>query len=353
MSHPKIHNHTPFEFAPLFLPAIDGQPLFVPLLKATFLIDESASLQLAGQQLPPVIGGEFYGAPETSSLKYAPEGAIVKPATDVVLLGHAYPQRPGDTETDVGLRVGSVRKLVRVRGDRYWINSGGIGSMTDPEPFAKIPLRWEHAFGGWDRSSPDPREHRFEKRNPVGAGFRTRWHDEEAAVAVPNIEHPGQLIRSFEDRPEPVGFGFVAPNWQPRAAYAGTYDESWMKTRRPLLPEDFDARFLNAAPADQVVAGYLRGDEEVVVLNASPRGRLGFHLPATGALQFHIEMRAGGIQSLTPVLDTLIVDTDEHRVLLLWRAAIPIANVPGDIAAVHIEGKWWAGTEPVPFEEVA
>jgi len=353
MSYPKIHNHTPFEFAPLFLTAADGQPLFVPLLKATFLLDENASLQVAEQQLAPVIGGEFHGPPQKSSLKYDPEGVLVKPATDVVLLGHAYPQRAGETETTVGLRVGSVRKLLRVVGDRFWINSGGSTSMTDPEPFDRIPLVWERAFGGWDRNSPDPREHRSEARNPVGAGFRTRWHDEEPAVALPNLEHPAQPIRNFEDRPEPVGFGFVAPDWQPRAGYAGTYDETWMKARRPLLPDDFNERFLNAAPADQVVAGYLRGDEEVVVLNASPRGRLGFHLPGAGALNFHVEVRGGNIQSLNPVLDTLIVDTDEHRILLIWRAAIPVANVPTDIAAVHIEAKLWAATEPARFSEVS
>ena len=353
MGHPKVDNHTPFEFAPMFLADSNGQPLFVPLLKASYSIGEDQTLRVAEEQQPIAIGGEFWGPPETSSYKLEPEGVIVKPATDVVLLGNAYPDRAGDTETTVGLRVGAIRKLVQVVGDRYWTKVAGMVSMSSPQPFEKMPLQWERSYGGWDRSAEDPREHRCETRNPVGSGFRLRWNDRESSVRLPNLEHPSQRIQRFDDRPQPVGFGFLGAHWQPRAGLAGTYDERWMKSRMPLLPEDFAPAFLNAAPLDQIAKGYLQGDEEVVLLNVSPRGRLAFNLPGGGAPRIDVELRGSGSQTLTTVLDTVIVDSEALSVSLLWRAALPVADVPTDVVSVHIASLAHAEAAPEPRIRVA
>ena len=336
MGHPQIHNHTPFEFAPLFLADTEGQPLFVPLIKATYSIGDDCVLRIAKEQPPIAIGGEYWGPPEFSSYKLAPEGVVLKPATDVVLLGYAYPARLGDTETSVGIQVGSIRKLVRVIGDRYWTKSNGIVSMSPPEPFEKIPLLWERAFGGWDRCSEDLQEHSCEARNPVGTGFRMRWYDQEMQVRLPNLEHPAQRIQNFEDRPQPVAFGFVGSHWEPRAALAGTYDEGWVQSRMPLLPHDFDPGFFNMAPPDQIVSGYLQGDEQVVLLNTSPDGRVAFQLPGGGPPRFDVELRGSGFQSLAPALDTVVVDAESRLVSMLWRAELPVVDVPTDVVSVHV-----------------
>jgi hypothetical protein len=353
MGHPKVHNHTQFEFAPMFLADVDGQPLFVPLLKASYSIGEDQILRVAEEQQPIAIGGEFWGPPETSSYKLEPEGVIVKPATDVVLIGNAYPERAGDTETTVGLRVGPIRKLVRVIGDRYWTKVAGMVSMSSPAPFEKMPLRWERAYGGWDRSAKHPQDHRCETRNPVGTGFRLGWNDQESSVRLPNLEHPSQRIQRFDDRPQPVGFGFLGAHWQPRAALAGTYDERWVKSRMPLLPDDFDPAFLNAAPPDQIAKGYLQGDEEVVLINVSPHGRLAFNLPGGGAPRLDVEVRGAGSRSLSTVLDTVIVDAESLRVSLLWRGSMPVADVPTDVVAVHIASSAHAEAEPAPRTRAA
>jgi hypothetical protein len=347
MGHPKITNHTAFAFAPMFLTDANGRPLFVPLLRATFVIAEDGRLRVAHRQPPPCLGGEPWGPPELSSLRLEPEAVAVKPASDVVLIGHAHAPQANAVETTVGLRVGPVRKAVRVVGDRQWVKRAGFTVMTSPQPLGRVPLRWERAFGGWDRSSPDPSEHRGELRNPVGMGFRTRWNDAEPQVALPNLEDPEDPIRSFGDRPRPAGFGFLGPQWQPRAAFAGTYDAGWFQNRMPLLPQDFDPRFFNAAPPDQIVAGHLQGVEEVTVVNASPRGTLHFALPGKGVRpRFEVTLRDGGAQALSPVLDTLIIDTDLHTVTLLWRASVPVRDVPHDVVACEVEwGRRVTGTE--------
>ena len=69
-------------------------------------------------------------------------------------------------------RVGTLEKTVHVSGERTWFKriGGGIGTER-PEPFERIPLVYERAFGGWDRTHAKPEKHTFEPRNPVGRGL--------------------------------------------------------------------------------------------------------------------------------------------------------------------------------------
>ncbi|MFY0539342.1 DUF2169 domain-containing protein [Nannocystis pusilla] len=41
-------------------------------------------------------------------------------------------------------------------------------------------------------------------------------------------------MRALGGSPPPVGFGPVAPQWQPRLGLAGTYDSQWMEQRAPV-----------------------------------------------------------------------------------------------------------------------
>ena len=116
--------------------------------------------------------GEPVGEPGECSYRLEPEMAFVKPATDVVLVGHAHATRPRTTSVDVELSVGPLRKRAVVTGDRHW-SKGLLGPRaSDPEPFETIPLVYERAFGGWDRSRDDEAKHTYDRRNPVGVGYR-------------------------------------------------------------------------------------------------------------------------------------------------------------------------------------
>src|SRR5271169_4490971 len=114
MGHAEIQNRTPYLFETAFTSDEEGQPLLVPVIKATYRIGEEAQLTLAEKQVPVNPAGQYWGKPEESSYKYEPEVAFIKPATDVVLIGSAYARRPGDTEVNAGLYVGPVQKVVRV-----------------------------------------------------------------------------------------------------------------------------------------------------------------------------------------------------------------------------------------------
>lgn len=297
----QFRNQTPFAGTIYILPDEKGVDCAYAVVKATFTL--SAQLRLAELQEPPANRDQYYGDPTQSSLRSASDITLTKPATDVLLQGLAYAPRGKAPHTDVALTLGSaIRKTIRVFGDRVWDSGGLPGSITPPKPFEAMPLTWERAFGG----STEP-------RNPVGCGLED--------ARLPNIETPSQFVSSRRDRPAPAGVGPIPGHWEPRRLYAGTYDEVWQKKRAPYLPENFDSRFFQLAPADQIVPGYLQGGEPVRVNGCTPDGDLSFFLPS---IRVQIRYRFDtGDQVCRANLDTVTIDTNAMRLHLVWRSALP------------------------------
>lgn len=336
MGHPNIENHTPFAFEALFAADEDGRPVVAPILKATFDVLDEGRLELAEEQIAPDFVGSHHGEPGSSSYRLEPEFAFMKPATDVALVGHAHAPGRRVTEMEVALRVGPVGRRLLVTGDRVWSKRLFGISATPPEPFEKMPLTYERAYGGWDRSRDDAERHSFHPGNPVGVGYRGRRARFEEGSRLPNIEDPGARLKSYKGKSVPAGFGFLCPNWEPRSEYAGTYDDAWSRTRMPLLPRDFDRRFFNAASPGLVAKGYLRGDEPVLVRGASREGELKFRLPGVTHVEFGVVLQAGEARVLEGKLDTVILDLDERKLILLWRSFTALRFGPPDVIAFEV-----------------
>ena len=323
----EIINRTPFVVA--LLPGLGSDDVanVTVLAKGTFAIPaRPGPLAPAELQMPVRWGDEHHGPePGTSSVRYESDVCPAKPGTDVVLLGHACaPGARRQSVVEVSLDLGSVRKVVRVSGERRWVQAAGAWSISSPPvPFDRLPLIYERAFGGEDRSDSDPARHAGDDRNPVGAGFATSDRKSRLeGLALPNLEDPRNPIKEWSDRPPVAGFGFVARGWVPRRPLAGTYDKDWLKLRSPLLPADFDQRFFNGAPADQVVAPHLRGGESVRVSGASADGSLTFDLPRLRP-DFEVHWADGArAEPAMPVLDTVLLEPDERRVVLSWRSTL-------------------------------
>jgi hypothetical protein len=313
----QVDNRTPFAAAQGWIRDRRGAELWLVVVKATFDILPDGTTNPSAEQPEPHRLPGYTGEPGKSSIRCESDFVLTKTTTDVLVVGHAHaPEKGAVRQLDVGLRVGSLQKLLRVFGDRRW---GGQGP-TDPLPFVAMPLVYERAFGGVDRRSPTP-EKDWDWRNPVGCGHSI----DPAHLAdqpVPNVEAPDRLIRSWDDRPAPAGFGPIASHWQPRAALAGTYGEAWERTRQPLLPDDCDDRFFQCAPVDQQAAQFLVGGEGVTLLNLSPRGRLDFALPR---MELDLETRfADGERRAheRPRLHSVIFEPDFPRVSLVWHSAL-------------------------------
>ncbi|MEQ9075711.1 MAG: DUF2169 domain-containing protein [Sandaracinaceae bacterium] len=276
-------------------------------------------------------------APETSSIRFPTDLCTRKPSTDVLVAGSAVaPYREAVRSLDVHVRVGPVQKRLRVFGPRVWYK-GGIGKMvlTDPEPFEAVAVRWEAAWGGSDYET-DPEQPLEEPRNPNGCGV-VRDIEELEGKLGPQVEDPNELIKSQRTRPSPAGLGAIGRHWAPRRQYAGTCDAQWMEERMPLLPLDFDPRFYQCAPPDQITATPLRGGERVEVAGMHEEGPFAFDLPR---LRFFVGLQTtDALTEHPPQLDTVLIEPNERAATLTWRSAVKLPRRAADVRFVQVHEK--------------
>ena len=125
-----------------------------------------------------------------------------------------------------------------------------------------------------------------------------------------------------------------------RAKYAGTYDKHWMDNVLPFLPQDFDDRYFQAAPADQwldrLSPGMVFG-----CIGMSGSGRFGVKLPAMSVpVRFvyddHTEHKV-----VTP--DTLIMVPHAGRIVLVGRMGTKLPRKFVRLKEVQV------GKEPQPI----
>lgn len=315
----EVVNHTPFLHA--LIPGLDRDDVaqLTLLLKGTFRIPGRDGPAIwSDQQVPIRQADETTGPEPTASVRYESDLAPLKAGTDVVLLGHAHAGAQPRTAVDVSLEVGPLRKVVRVTGDRTWTRAGGEWIASQPLPFQCLPLAYARAFGGADLTDPDPARQGADERNPAGTGFVLAGRRERLeGLRLPNLEDPARPITSWDDRPPVAGFGWVSRAWLPRRRLAGTFDAAWTRERAPLLPHDFDERFFNGAPTDQVVTPHLMGGEPVRLRQVTPDQMVAFQLPR---VDFRIDVQIDATaEQRAPKLDTVVIEPDLERVTLCWR----------------------------------
>jgi hypothetical protein len=317
-----IENHTPFSAERVWVRDRTGAEVWVVAVKGTFTINPNGFATLAKKQETISLVPQYRGEPGKSSLLYESDLVHTKPTTDVILHGHAYaPFGKRAKHVDVRLRVAGIIKTLRVFGDRYWDRGLVALRKTNPEPFEKMPVIYERAYGGIDQKSGDPQKHGWERRNPVGTGFAVEANH-LIGQKLPNIEYPEELISGWKDRPRPAGFGPIAGDWSPRIQQAGTYDDNWKKERYPLFPSDFNERFYLCAPEDQQAPTYLAGGETVELYNLTPRGLLRFNIP-TVLLDFTTHFFTGESIEHHAVLHSIILEPDIPRAIVVWHTDLP------------------------------
>lgn len=308
----------------------DGRELLVVIVKATYVIPHDQSEpQLAEQQLPLTEADQFSGEPGHSATLLATDYAHQKPACDVLLVGSAY--APGGRETtrcEVALAVGSMSKRFVVVGHRTW-RAGLMGvSPGRPQPFLQLPLSYDVAFGGTDRTEEDQGRTDTYRPNPVGKGYWSKSHRAEGQP-LPNTEEPGRPVDSHSGSYVPMAFSPIGRNWPARTQYAGTYDKAWLENVAPLWPDDFDERYFHAAPADQVIP-YPAGGEQVHLYNLTADGRCSFRLPAR-TMPVTFIPHGGNDVTRNASLDTIVLEPDEGRFALTWRAVLPLGRSMFDV----------------------
>lgn len=205
------------------------------------------------------------------------DSGFPKQQAEFLVYGSFYsPTGQSVQESYVQAKIGSLSKTLAVVGDRYWDSS----SITAPMPFKKMPINFEHAFGGSAC-----------KKNPLGKGLvPIKNADGKTQHPLPNIELANQRILTKADQFTPASFGAIDINWEPRSLKLGTYDEQWQKKDAPGLASDIDWSAFNTATADQRLKGFFTGNEsfEITHMHAKKpvvQGKVPPIRPRTFALQ--------------------------------------------------------------------
>jgi hypothetical protein len=311
-------NRTPYKAKACWGRDKDGVHEWLVAVKGTFDIKPSGETAIAEEQVEPLLVPEYHGDLGTSSVRYDADLVAPKPTTDVLINGTAYaPGGRPSADFLVSGRVDRVHKVLRVLGNRTWRQGLLRPKPSEAEPVAAVPITYERAYGGYDPTDPDLKNHRLDPRNPVGRGVFGPARDREGEP-LHNFEYP----RGNPEKAGPAGFGALDAYWSPRRELQGTYDEAWQRSRAPLLPADWDPRSLLCSPADQQPEAHLRGGELVDLDNLTTDGKLRFTLPKI-FLSF-VTRVDGRSTSHRGRLATVIIEPDHPRVILVWLTSLTV-----------------------------
>jgi hypothetical protein len=326
-------------------------------------IDEPVALDDDSLPWDPAVAPPLSSPPRTETDLFA-----FKPATDVVVQGHVYAHGQGAV-AEASLAIGAVERVVRAYGERRAAWEGGRIRFTPPEPFDRIPLRYDHAYGGFDAVALARYGDAFGEglaaaqplhaeslscatpyhyaRNPGGCGFLIDADAESVAgVRVPNFEFPSDPVTperlaigkrgQWLGAPLPAGMDWIHPSWFPRIAYLGFVPEHAApvaplpEAARGWVPDDllsfaaplgafFDPRFLQGASPGLAITD-LPAAAELVLRHLSPRQReLRVRLPAR-VPSVRISLGVSDTRDAATHLTAVVVEPDRDRVTITYAA---------------------------------
>jgi hypothetical protein len=265
------------------------------------------------------------------ALRHESDWVAFKPWTDVIVNCSAYaPRGQAVHEFDAAVLINAHLRQLRIFGKRQWRSKLGITSGIElMEPVSKVPLVYPLAYGGTDSADSS----QFFPSNPMGLGFTNKLAAHE--VLLPQIEWMDKLIHQASDRPEPAGTGCIGRTWQPRLQWLGTYTEAELKesTLPTKMPASFNLRAWNCAhPRLQFPHGEVTLGSTIALKNLSESGQASAIIPMH---RIKIEvMWRGSERILYPHFDTVILEPDHDRMILVWRQAMQLQAQ--DIAKIHI-----------------
>ncbi|WP_437594699.1 DUF2169 domain-containing protein [Sorangium sp. So ce1000] len=245
---------------------------------------------------------------------------------EVLVVGHAHaPEGSAVTSLIARLAVGDIDKAIEVRGDACFARDGSLG---EPAPFTRMPLRWERAAGGPHTANPIG--------VPTDSGARAdRW----GRARAPNLLPAASSTAIRHGHLWPAGFGPLRPEWPDRAQRLRRHAAGWDHARwaEQALPEGIDTGYFNAAPLDQVT-NELTGTEPIVLEHLHPRfPRLATRLraPAPSAI-----VMTNGAELRVPLrCDTLVIDADHGAAALVWRGQLMLDRPPREGVVLVREGE--------------
>jgi hypothetical protein len=328
-------------------------------------------------------------APLVSPTRQDNDCFAFKQATDVIVQGSAYAYKNACTSMVVTVKFRDIERQIRVFGDRCcdW-NYDKRLRFTDPEPFERMPLRYDRAYGGQDKVAlkryGDPvvetmgsvrPEWNLEAnspyhylRNPSGMGYIVQLDKESTEnLQVPNLEFlfdpvtPERIAVSEPDKwmngPLPACFDWCDQSWFPRIAYLGVlpsfpveqkpleiaqgWSEPDLLSSASILDLNFRPEFLQGASAGLAVKG-VRPNEMFFFENLFPQfPEVTVQLPGE-IPEVSITPKWKDERSMESHLNTIVFRPDDWKVILTWscRAKVHRPYTPDELRKTPFKLFW-------------
>lgn len=344
----ELENYTPFPHMAFEKYGVYGVLFDVVAFRGTFRLKGNGLLaDLSEEQRPLVVADEYYGDPQTSSLKCETDLVLYKKQTDIHVTGVAYSEKERRvTDWTASISIGSFTKSLCLHGSRQWEYHHNGWQLTPPQEISQIPLRYEYALGGrWLQADGTEK---ICQQNPIGHGFYPDIAQMDTSISYPAPQIDDGQLTDLACNGAPQGLGPMSRWWEPRLRFAGTYDDTWRNNRFPLLPDDFDVHFYQSAHPEMRYPGYLSGRKPILLKGLFPESHQ--LLTALPEYQPICVLTNGKNQNhtLAPNLDTLTFDLDERLIHATWRLTVPRSldfreGILGCIVPVMTKGACYGG----------
>lgn len=322
--------------------------------KATFSVDERGGVELDRREPYPL-----YAKDEPHAFGVLPSDTLPRRDSvfEVIVLGAAVCSRPV-REAWVALRIGARQRRLRVSGDRFW-EAGPSGlTISAAQPFTRMDLTWQRAFGGacdvlLDADTP---YELADGLNRYGKGFDADKLTADYAKALrappgypkligfrrelPNIEDPERLVAQATDAPPPVCWATMPSDigFMTKSAY-----DSMQAAGKPETMAQVLSRYYHRAHPDWVMALPAAGSG-VELSGMTPDRPLAFQLPQLRVMADYELGPRQGVRELEPHL--LVLLPDERRFYLVYRHFFTFQASPNELRSFRLRlAEGWFGTE--------
>lgn len=284
-----------------------------------------------------------------------------KNRVDVIVEGFAYAPHGSARASEVRLRIEGSRgarldRTIAVFGPRHVVRRSGALRFSEPEPFERMAIDGEHAYGGIDSRVTIPEgtlltpaafiDHPgLYPRNRAGKGYCVEEPLE--GMALPELEDPSDLLspdritvgdpRNWHTMPLPWTFDWSGPLTFPRCAWASM--DAWYpappgatfaEVARGFLPADFRDRteglqmapeyFQEASPG--MMMERIEGGEEISITGMHPtKETIPLTLPCPPDVEIALD---GQAESVEVRAHTLIFRPHEESFSIVYAAQRPL-----------------------------
>lgn len=323
-----------------------GYNVIIAKIGYTFDIDRytgQAELSLSPVQPSLVFADQYSNESALSSTLAESDFVLYKPKLDLIVNAIAYaPMERPAAYFSAAVSIGNYQKSLIVSGPRYWQRESFGWSLSQASPIDYLPIRYEYAFGGSGSNIPYHRilEHTDTDGtksaeetilyNPIGQGFYTETYLQSVmhkrTFNAHQIDDPSKPILHPSDLRLPQGLGCFAHYFASRLPLSGSADETWIKERAPMLPENFSMAYWNGAHPDLQFSHFKPNHLYEFIFTGlipdslAPKQTFRLQLPVeTLFVQLYTTKNLVLCRDL--ILDTVWVDTENKRIDCTYRRA--------------------------------